>query len=853
MYRRLKNLLGVSLIIFAILLSQIPMPSVQADNADSTDKVTVTFQYGFTNLNPSVETVTVAKGATLGIDKIEITIDGGQRIELKEGQKYTIDAVVYQFDGWCSASTTGPKWDMASSTANTDTKLYAVWERVDGEQFSYDDIVAGQDDSSALTSADAKKTIKITFNFGYPSAYFASTPALPADTKNVNGVAVLEVDQEVDTETGDVVNRGHISDFEPGSKHTLAIGSTTKDATLLSWQTENGMDWDFNKMTTSDMTLYATWDLGSSECTITYIAADAKEHSKQTKTVKIGSTLPKPDNTPIRPGYTITKWYLDSTATKTEVDWNQKVATDMKLYAGWQANDITITFDLNGGIYTDTSEGAIYAPANKGDVLNAVLAANIDESKIQYTGYATDSSWYEDQECFTATNTDATVSASRTLYKKWTKTDDKGFVLSADGKYLYEYKDNQGSSSKIEVKIPDTVTKIGPKAFSDMSSIRSVTLPSNISSIAGDAFCGMESVTDTVYILAADTTSNSVSYAKANELADKYDKLEYTSYLKPESVIMNVDSSSFDSNTASGINNVSSYVHVAASGIEADNYYVKVSPNTETNGLKSYFTNVDKQRIYYLDISMTKGISGTPDYDNTMNYTITFPLPDQWQSWDVTKNNLKVYSNNNNNTQSELEELTIVKIKEDNGVKCVMFKTWHFSPFVLTFNGTVPDNNNNNSNNNGSNNNNNGGNSGGGSSNGGNSSGGGGSSSDSGSSGGGSSSGESSSGGSSNGGSSGSGTSSAGNGAAGTGTPDITQISTQPAGDGSGQQTGTTGGGSGSGAGSGAGHVKDSTPKTGDPLEYRTLLVCGLFSMGVLMLLIGNKKKSSPFSQYHQA
>ena len=72
MYRRLKNLLGVSLIIFAILLSQIPMPSVQADNADSTDKVTVTFQYGFTNLNPSVETVTVAKGTTLEIDKIEI-------------------------------------------------------------------------------------------------------------------------------------------------------------------------------------------------------------------------------------------------------------------------------------------------------------------------------------------------------------------------------------------------------------------------------------------------------------------------------------------------------------------------------------------------------------------------------------------------------------------------------------------------------------------------------------------------------------------------------------------------------------------------------------------------------------
>ena len=47
----------------------------------------------------------------------------------------------------------------------------------------------------------------------------------------------------------------------------------------------------------------------------------------------------------------------------------------------------------------------------------------------------------------------------------------------------------------------------------------------------------------------------------------------------------------------------------------------------------------------------------------------------------------------------------------------------------------------------------------------------------------------------------------------------------------------------GTSAGSGGAHVKDTTPKTGDPLEYRSILVCGLFSMGVLILCIGNKKK----------
>jgi len=38
-------------------------------------------------------------------------------------------------------------------------------------------------------------------------------------------------------------------------------------------------------------------------------------------------------------------------------------------------------------------------------------------------------------------------------------------------------------------------------------------------------------------------------------------------------------------------------------------------------------------------------------------------------------------------------------------------------------------------------------------------------------------------------------------------------------------------------------HIKDSTPKTGDPLQYRMLIVCAMFSVGVLLVLTGNGKK----------
>lgn len=38
-------------------------------------------------------------------------------------------------------------------------------------------------------------------------------------------------------------------------------------------------------------------------------------------------------------------------------------------------------------------------------------------------------------------------------------------------------------------------------------------------------------------------------------------------------------------------------------------------------------------------------------------------------------------------------------------------------------------------------------------------------------------------------------------------------------------------------------HIKDSTPKTGDPLQYRMLIVCAMFSVGALLVLSGNGKK----------
>lgn len=43
-------------------------------------------------------------------------------------------------------------------------------------------------------------------------------------------------------------------------------------------------------------------------------------------------------------------------------------------------------------------------------------------------------------------------------------------------------------------------------------------------------------------------------------------------------------------------------------------------------------------------------------------------------------------------------------------------------------------------------------------------------------------------------------------------------------------------------------HIKDSTPDTGDPLQYRMLVVCAMFSVGVLLILTGNGKRKRSFA-----
>ena len=149
MYRRLKNLLGVSLIIFAILLSQIPMPEVRADGDDidteqtsqdaeavqqdadgatpaaNSMDVTVTLVYGISGESNKI--LTLPAGSMIPESEIKITLSDNSESTLENGRTYTLkNGKTYTFYGWYTQpDQNGSAWNF-NSTVSEDKTLYAA-------------------------------------------------------------------------------------------------------------------------------------------------------------------------------------------------------------------------------------------------------------------------------------------------------------------------------------------------------------------------------------------------------------------------------------------------------------------------------------------------------------------------------------------------------------------------------------------------------------------------------------------------------------------------------------------------------------------------------------------------------
>ena len=168
---------------------------------------------------------------------------------------------------------------------------------------------------------------------------------------------------------------------------TLSSTKPTKTGyTFLGWSTSATGSVVYNAGGTYSanvgVTLYAVWQVNT--YTITYNAnGGSGAPDGQRYTYATSGSINLSSAKPTRTGYTFLGWSLSSSATGASYSagqaWNRSNASNYTLYAVWQVNTYTITYNANGGSGAPGSQSYTYATSG---------AINLSSTKPARTNYS---------------------------------------------------------------------------------------------------------------------------------------------------------------------------------------------------------------------------------------------------------------------------------------------------------------------------------------------------------------------------------------------------------------------------------------------------------------------------------
>lgn len=177
--------------------------------------------------------------------------------------------------------------------------------------------------------------------------------------------------------------------------------------------------------------------------------------------VEIGSTVIQPAD-PIRDGYTFLGWFESANLW----DFNDPVAQDITLFAGWKSNTgtVTVTFDADNGTAPTTT------------VIQADnVVARPDDPTLMDSAFI---GWYCGNNPWDFTKP---VNFDLTLKAKWQSTGYKLIGHEDAGYYLITGYTGTPTDITIPRYINGTRTAVGIAAFSDCKTLTSVTVPEGVS------------------------------------------------------------------------------------------------------------------------------------------------------------------------------------------------------------------------------------------------------------------------------------------------------------------------------------------------------------------------------------
>ena len=212
-------------------------------------------------------------------------------------------------------------------------------------------------------------------------------------------------------------------------------GSKETTYTFEGWykDAEYTVLWDFaNDTVESDITIYAKWNAqAKAYYSVTFKAEGAKNIPDPIK-VYDGDKLKKPSKNPKIANKEFKGWYTgEAESDKKFSGWNKPIKENITLYARWEENGYSVTFDMNGGGFTGNYNGGAYNNASniktkvalgKG-IDSAAYPESVTSANMKYNNYNTDSNWYTDKECLApyskknSNGSDKVLEKDITLYK----------------------------------------------------------------------------------------------------------------------------------------------------------------------------------------------------------------------------------------------------------------------------------------------------------------------------------------------------------------------------------------------------------------------------------------------------
>ncbi len=222
-----------------------------------------------------------------------------------------------------------------------------------------------------------------------------------------------------------------------------------------------------------------------------------------TQTLKYEQTATVPSSSPSKTGYTFAGWYADSGLT-TPFDFSTKILEDTRIYAKFDINTYTVTYNLNSGKWNGTTPDSTWTVNNSGTALpvpkrsgylfegwtdssgNFVdkLPASSNLGNVTYNAH-----WIEGAEGLTIKNGTVTdyngQTANIVIPSSFQNITVTGFSNSAFA----------GCTELKSIIIPDSVKSIGNSSFKDCNNLTSVTIGNGVTTIGFSAFNGCSKLT----------------------------------------------------------------------------------------------------------------------------------------------------------------------------------------------------------------------------------------------------------------------------------------------------------------------------------------------------------------------